>query len=601
MRRAREPVTPARIRIVRAGVGASAVGLYLSVLTLVVGHLDVTAGLVVAVMGAATVALVALCYGRALTTRVGMVAITAWVIAMLALVAWLGATRGPAAAEAHIHLAMLAFFAAVLLPRWPSMVSVLLALGGAAWVGVANASPLLELGRSTLLVAVIAVFATILGTTIGRELKSAIASRLDSDERAARLATVAASARDVHRLHPETVLHEIARTASGLGFEATAVCLYEEDDTFTVVAPHGPLAAAYGDRRVPLAGTLAEKMRSVRETIVIDDYREYRRANPELAAAGYQGVVASPVWVGDDAVGCLVAGSREAGPPSPSAVEAVELLAAQASQALENARRFAAEQEAVARLEELDRLKSDFVSNVSHELRTPLTVISGVAETLRLHGERFDDEWRGAMLGRLEDHASALAGIITRLLDFSRLEAGTLELRPEPVDLAHLVERVVERAATVHEGHRFSSTIIGDVHAVADPTLTERVLENLLTNAGSHTPPGTHVEVEVARIGGEIRVSVEDDGPGIPAADLANLTRRFFRGGDPDTRPTRGLGLGLALVREVLELHGSHLDVFSDPGRGARFAFGLPAAEPSAYSARARDNHPALTSEVKGT
>jgi two-component system phosphate regulon sensor histidine kinase PhoR len=111
----------------------------------------------------------------------------------------------------------------------------------------------------------------------------------------------------------------------------------------------------------------------------------------------------------------------------------------------------------------------------------------------------------------------------------------------------------------------------------ADPMLLERVLENLLSNAVKHTPEDTGIEVSARRLDRGVEIGVADDGPGIPSNELRYLGDRFFRGGDPNTRQTRGTGLGLAVVREILKLHDSALEIESEEAVGSRFSFVLPA------------------------
>ena len=119
----------------------------------------------------------------------------------------------------------------------------------------------------------------------------------------------------------------------------------------------------------------------------------------------------------------------------------------------------------------------------------------------------------------------------------------------------------------------------------AEPLLLERVLENLLSNAAKHTPEGTAIEIAARHMDGDVEISVADEGPGIPAEELRYLGDRFFRGGDPNARRTRGTGLGLAVVREILKLHDSALEIESQEGRGSRFSFFLPAVRAAAATA----------------
>jgi signal transduction histidine kinase len=219
-------------------------------------------------------------------------------------------------------------------------------------------------------------------------------------------------------------------------------------------------------------------------------------------------------------------------------------------------------------------MKSDFLATVSHELRTPLTVIEGTGLTLERTWGVLDDDTRLELLGRLNANAQTLEGIITTLLDFSRLEAGRPQAHVAPIDLADHLKLTAARLTGLFGGRDLVLDIDPDLTVLADALLIDRVVENLLSNAFKHTPPGTIVELAAHRIDDDVVVAVGDDGPGIPEEELAHLGERFFRGGDLNTRP-KGLGLGLALAREILDMHGAALEVESNPGQGSTFSFRL--------------------------
>src|SRR5439155_10448771 len=166
-----------------------------------------------------------------------------------------------------------------------------------------------------------------------------------------------------------------------------------------------------------------------------------------------------------------------------------------------------------------------------------------------------------------------------------RPEAGSLATTPMLVDLSRLVRGCVNRLSSLFVERTLTSNVTPDVWVVADPHLIERVVENLLANASKHTNADAHVTVELQRADDQSLVSVADDGPGIAPDDLQHLGERFFRGGDVLTRGTRGTGLGIAFALEVLELHGSDLEVETELGVGTTFSFRLPLAPSAEHTA----------------
>jgi signal transduction histidine kinase len=269
---------------------------------------------------------------------------------------------------------------------------------------------------------------------------------------------------------------------------------------------------------------------------------------------------------------------------------AAEDMALHAGLAVENARltmrqrRFADElaekvEAATARLRELDQAKTEFLSVVSHELRTPLTALQGFSELL-LRSAVPPEKTRRCLV-YLHTEACALGRIVGELLDLSRIEAGRpLELRPESVDLDEVMERNVELFAAEHHAHRFRWTPSAPGVALrADPDAVDRMMKNLLSNAVKYSPRGGAVCVSANRAPdhpGMVEVAVEDDGVGIPADQLPRIFDRYVRVPHPETAATRGLGLGLSLVKALAEAHGGRVEVDSLPGKGSRFRVLLP-------------------------
>ena len=229
------------------------------------------------------------------------------------------------------------------------------------------------------------------------------------------------------------------------------------------------------------------------------------------------------------------------------------------------------ERDSVERLVEADRVKSDFLSAVSHELRTPLTAIRGFALTLNRHWDTTPDPTRRQQLGVIERQSERLQRLVGDLLDFSSLEAGKAVVNPEAQDLLHLVEEAVAGAAA--EG--VSIDVAPDIAVMADRHRTEQILVNLLDNAAKYGLPPVTVAAWPAA--GQVTITVEDSGPGVPVHAVDQLFARFYQADSGLTRSSRGVGLGLALVKGYVEVQGGR--VWYEPGAdGARFCFTLPAA-----------------------
>jgi signal transduction histidine kinase len=150
---------------------------------------------------------------------------------------------------------------------------------------------------------------------------------------------------------------------------------------------------------------------------------------------------------------------------------------------------------------------------------------------------------------------------------------------------------VIGRVGSLFAAHFLDIDTEAGLIAYGDRILLERLLENLLSNAARHTPPGTRVRVSAGAIHDGIVVSVEDTGPGISPEELRHIGEKFFRGGHPDRRASRGTGLGLAFVKKILELHASELRIESRVGQGSRFSFSLAAAQPAGATSRSESSH----------
>ncbi len=226
------------------------------------------------------------------------------------------------------------------------------------------------------------------------------------------------------------------------------------------------------------------------------------------------------------------------------------------------------------RLEELDRARSDFVSNVSHELRTPLTAAGAGLGMLDASAEdRLRPDER-ALVDNARRNVERLAEQIVDLLAYNQLEAGTLHLERQPLDLRAVVAEAVSavRPLTGEKGQTLEVDMPEPLPTEGDPRRLEQAVVNLLSNAHRHTPGGTRVAIHGRVEGDEVSLSVSDDGPGIPAGEQEAIFRRFHR-----LRPAGGgSGLGLAIAKAIVELHGGSIRAEGRPGKGATFRVALP-------------------------
>jgi two-component system phosphate regulon sensor histidine kinase PhoR len=229
-----------------------------------------------------------------------------------------------------------------------------------------------------------------------------------------------------------------------------------------------------------------------------------------------------------------------------------------------------------------DTLRREFVANVSHELRTPLSVVQGYAETL-LEGAWKDEKSAQEFLGIIDKNVRRLSSIVTDLLDLSKLESGGQVLEPRPVDVRMLVERVGEafRPVAVRKRQQLQVEVAPNAGSVeADGSLLERALSNLVDNALKYTPEGGRVRVWGGTEGGQTILTVEDNGMGIPEADLPRIFERFYRVDKSRSRDLGGTGLGLSIVKHIIQLHGGTISVKSTVGNGSNFSVRLPQVRP---------------------
>jgi two-component system sensor histidine kinase KdpD len=286
-------------------------------------------------------------------------------------------------------------------------------------------------------------------------------------------------------------------------------------------------------------------------------------AGTYLPMAGSRGVAGVLGLTGESADG-LSADHRET----------ADAFAAQAAVAVERAVLAEEARQAWERVE-AEFLRNTLLSGVSHELRTPLAAITGASTTLAEAGDALPPADRAAMLDTVVAEAARMERLVVNLLDMTRLESGGLALRREWVPVAEVIGSALRHMDNRLRGRPVRLDLPADLPLVrVDEVAVEQVLANLLDNAVEYTPPGSPIDVTASAAGDEVTVEVADRGPGLPAGAGQRVFEKFFRAAPVGQR--RGIGLGLAIVRGIVEAHGGRAEAADRPGGGATFRVRLP-------------------------
>jgi len=228
------------------------------------------------------------------------------------------------------------------------------------------------------------------------------------------------------------------------------------------------------------------------------------------------------------------------------------------------------------------RVRDTFLSTAAHELKTPLTVLLGNVQLLqrRLDSATALAERDERLLHIIGEQAARMNRLIAVMLDISRLQTGQLTITRAPLDIGALVRRVVDDVRPTLVQHTLTCSLPDTLLMIeGDELRLEQVLQNLLSNAIKYSPAGGPITVQVERQGGGVSVAVADQGIGIPQANLPNLFQRFYRADNVDPQQISGMGIGLYVVRAIVELHGGQVNVVSPEGGGSNFTIYLPEAQ----------------------
>lgn len=230
----------------------------------------------------------------------------------------------------------------------------------------------------------------------------------------------------------------------------------------------------------------------------------------------------------------------------------------------------------------LDEVRRDFVANISHELKTPIGAVGLLAEALASASD--DPEQVRRFAKRLTKEADRLARITQEIIELSRLQAADALTKAELVDIDHVVAIAIDQNRVVADSHKVHLVSGGDAGAevYGDEALLATALHNLVSNAIQYSPKGSRVGVGVSHNDGIVEISVTDQGVGIPEEDQDRVFERFFRTDPARSRNTGGSGLGLSIVKHVVQNHGGDIRVWSQPGNGSTFTIRLPEASHAA-------------------
>ena len=383
------------------------------------------------------------------------------------------------------------------------------------------------------------------------------------------------------RTDPKEVFDMILRSAVKLLGQGSA-SLYTWDDEAGVLRlaeTYDASGRAADDDAVlrPDEG-LVGRVFARRAPIIVEDYQVWEGRTPLAQASGLRACLAVPLVRSGQALGAL--GIRSYDPAvryTEDDARMLELFADQVAATLTTLEAFGRQRQAVEQLERLNRAKSEFVSIVSHEFRTPLTGIQGFSEMMR--DEDLSLEEMREYAGDINKDAQRLNRMINEMLDLDRMESGRMTMHPERMDLNAVVDDVADRVRPNAPNHTFTLDLQKDLPQItADRDRMTQVVSNLLNNAVKYSPTGGRITVTTRLDGNELRLDVRDEGLGIPPDAIETIFERYSRVDSVATKDIPGTGLGLPIVRQIVQLHGWKVWAESELGRGSVFHVTLPLA-----------------------
>jgi GAF domain-containing protein len=395
------------------------------------------------------------------------------------------------------------------------------------------------------------------------------------------LAAISSSIADIKPVF-DKIVASCERLFSG---KVIAINMLGDDGRIHRVAYHGPdenkltqIVSGMGERESGTWAAIASRAVLHFPDIANDDDVPPGIRLGSAAVGVKSGIVAPMIWE-SAGIGAIMVGRDYVGPFSEKEIALLKTFADQAVIAIQNCRLFREIQEKSQQLEVANKHKSEFLANMSHELRTPLNAIIGFSEVLieRLFGDL--NEKQADYLNDIHSSGKHLLTLINDILDLSKIEAGRMELEPSSFDVSSAVANALTLVRERAQRHAISlgqqvDPTLGQI--VADERKFKQILLNLLSNAVKFTPDGGRIDVLARREDSNALISVHDTGIGIAPEDRAAVFEEFRQVGHDYTRKQEGTGLGLALTKKFVELHGGRIWLESEPGKGSTFTFSIP-------------------------
>lgn len=373
----------------------------------------------------------------------------------------------------------------------------------------------------------------------------------------------------------------ISEAAALIGTESASILLLDphtRELRFRAVS--GEMPPELDNMLVPLDNSIAGTILRTNQPLIVADVKDNPSWNPEVDSAinfRTSAILGVPMHEAQgQAVGVLEALNKVDGTPfGEDDIAVLSTLADLAGAAIGKAQLFEELQKAYQKLNELDRLKSDFIALASHELRTPLSVILGYVSFLQ---EDADQE-TGEHLDQVMKAAVRLRNLIQDMINLRFVEAGQLSLSRKQFDVAEMIRYIAkdrEDTAVAQNQKVYLHLPSQPISVLADQEMLELMISNLYSNAIKFTPEGGRIDMGAAQRGQEVWVYVRDSGIGIPQDELERIFDRFYQVEPHIRRRYEGMGIGLSIVKELAQLHGGRIWAKSELGKGSEFFIALP-------------------------